>query len=153
MDVAPAEITVAMGAESTRLPLAQPHWVDWILQAPDHDAVIPRGIRIRVTAHLRTLGGGDQLAVRDVELAAARVLRTGNPVQDLRIGRVGDVQDAPPSIRLRAGVHVPASVDLLDIDLERQMAVQIREANVLDVAAIRALRERPRLRACLPVNH
>src|SRR5262245_45496550 len=123
VDVASAEIRVAVCSEAAGLPLAEAHRVHQILETPDHDPVVPRRIRISVTTHLRPLGRGYELSVGDVELAAARVLRTGNPVEDFGIGRIGDVEDAPAAVSLRAGIHVPATVHLLDVDLEREVAV------------------------------
>jgi hypothetical protein len=123
-----------------------------ILQAPDDDAVVPWRVRIGVAAHLRALGRGNQLPIGDVELTAARVLRTGNPVENCRVGGIGDVEDAPAAVGLRAGVHVPAAVHLLDVDLEGQVTFQIGEPNVLDVLRVSALRKRLRLRARLRLH-
>src|ERR1043165_3391010 len=87
MDVAAAVVAVAVRAETAGLPLPQAHRMHGLGDAPDDDPVLPRCVRIGVTAHLGSLEGGDQLAVSDIELAGPRVLRTGNPVHHLRRGR------------------------------------------------------------------
>src|SRR5258706_15857785 len=111
-------IAVAMRDEIARHVLAEAIRMNRIRETSDCDAFVPRRLWIRVAAHLRSFERGNQLAVRDIELARARVGRTRNPVENFWIGWIRNVQDAPAAIGLRAGIHVPAAVDLLDVDLE-----------------------------------
>ena len=144
IDVFSSVIAVAMSAEAAGVVLPETLRMDGIGEAPGNEAVVPGRVDVGVTTALRTLETGDHLAVGDVDLNGARVLRAGEPVQEQRIGGIGDVHHGPAAVVLSACVHEPFSIRLLNGHLERDVVVHAGEADVFDVLGVGSRGQRTR---------
>ena len=137
-----AGIGIAMRAVGAAHPFRQFPGILRIADVPEPDG---GGAFLRM---LIAVGGGDHQIVVDGHLRGDRVLGPRNEADIFRIGRIGDVDDAPAVIEGMAGIEIPAPVRrMLQGELERaELALQPGEADRLDLVRRPARRNRIRQR-------